>query len=104
MDGTERVVVVSGGGTGIGRAVAEAFARQGDKVFVLGRRAEVLRATAREIDGAHPVRAVTVDLSEPEQIERMLDELPADVDVSVNNAGGRGGPAQAGSLKEVAEQ
>ncbi|MGK5640147.1 SDR family NAD(P)-dependent oxidoreductase [Streptomyces sp. URMC 126] len=104
MDGAGRVVVVSGGGTGIGRAVAERFARQGDKVTVLGRRAEVLRAAVREIEGAHPVRAVAVDLSVPEEVERALDDLPADVDVLVNNADGRGGPAQDGSLKAVAER
>ncbi len=39
--GAGRIVMVSGGGTGIGRAVAERFARQGDRVTVLGRRAEV---------------------------------------------------------------
>ncbi|UQI46263.1 SDR family oxidoreductase [Streptomyces sp. HU2014] len=103
MGGAGRVVVVSGGGTGIGRAVAERFARQGDRVTVLGRRAEVLRAAAREIEGAHPVRAVAVDLSVPAEVERARDDLPAEVDVLVNNAGGRGGPAPAGGLKEVAE-
>ncbi|MEU1077100.1 MULTISPECIES: SDR family oxidoreductase [unclassified Streptomyces] len=104
MDGAGRVVVVSGGGTGIGRAIAGRFARQGDKVTILGRRAEVLRAAAREIESAHPVRAVAVDLSVPEEVERALDDLPADVNVLVNNAGGQGGPAQDGSLKEVAER
>ncbi|MBL1088166.1 MULTISPECIES: SDR family NAD(P)-dependent oxidoreductase [Streptomyces] len=64
MGAAGRVVVVSGGG--IGRAVAERFARQGDRVTVLGRRAEVLEAAAREIGGAHPVRAVAGDLALPE--------------------------------------
>ncbi|MFE0044265.1 SDR family NAD(P)-dependent oxidoreductase [Streptomyces albireticuli] len=103
MSEAGRVVVVSGGGTGIGRAVAERFARQGDRVTVLGRRAEVLRAAAREIKGAHSVRAVPVDLAVPEEVERAREELPAGIDVLVNNAGGRGGPSPAGGLKEVAE-
>ncbi|MGW7824724.1 SDR family NAD(P)-dependent oxidoreductase [Streptomyces puniciscabiei] len=54
--------------------------------------------------GAPPVRAVAVDLSIPEEVERPLEQLPAHVDVLVNNAGGRGGPVRDGGLKEVAEQ
>jgi 3-oxoacyl-[acyl-carrier protein] reductase len=104
MSGMERSVVVSGGGTGIGRAIAARFALQGDRVTILGRRAEVLRAAAAEIRGTHPVRTVAVDLSEPEDIEAWLPELPERVDVLVNNAGVRGAPAAEGGLKEVAER
>ncbi|MFD8572023.1 SDR family NAD(P)-dependent oxidoreductase [Streptomyces sp. NPDC057694] len=102
MSGTERSVVISGGGTGIGRAIAARFARQGDRVTILGRRAEVLRVAAEEIGGTYPVRAVPVDLSAPEDIESRLPELPECVDVLVNNAGGRGTPVVEGGLKEVA--
>lgn len=104
MGGAGRVVVVSGGGTGIGRAVAERFARQGDRVTVLGRRAGVLRDAAREIQSTHPLQVVPVDLSVPEDIERALEDLPEHVDVLVNNAGGRGGPTRGEGLKGVAEQ
>ncbi|MDG4862989.1 SDR family NAD(P)-dependent oxidoreductase [Streptomyces sp. T-3] len=104
MGGTERSVVISGGGTGIGRAIAAKFARQGDRVIILGRRAEVLRAAAQEIEGDHPVRAVAVDLSVPDEVERKLGELPERVDVLVNNAGGRGTQVREGGLKEVAER
>jgi len=104
MSDSIRSVVVSGGGTGIGRAIAARFASQGDRVTILGRRAEALRAAAAEIRGAHPVRTVTVDLAEPEDIEAGLFELPDRVDVLVNNAGGRGTPAAEGGLKEVAER
>ncbi|MFJ6577173.1 SDR family NAD(P)-dependent oxidoreductase [Streptomyces sp. NPDC091368] len=44
-----RVVVISGGGTGIGRATAELFARAGDRVVLVGRRADPLKRTADEI-------------------------------------------------------
>ncbi|MFJ9154970.1 SDR family NAD(P)-dependent oxidoreductase [Streptomyces sp. NPDC102270] len=104
MGGTERSVVISGGGTGIGRAIAARFAGQGDRVTILGRRPDVLRAAAQEIEGAHPVEAVAVDLSVPEEVEQKLGELPERVDVLVNNAGRRGTPVREGGLKEVAER
>ncbi|MER2220467.1 MAG: SDR family NAD(P)-dependent oxidoreductase, partial [Rhodococcus sp. (in: high G+C Gram-positive bacteria)] len=54
-----RTVLVTGGGTGIGRAVAAAFARDGDTVFVTGRRTETLEKTAEELGDA--VHALTCD-------------------------------------------
>ena len=48
-----KTVAVTGGGTGIGRATAKAFLEQGARAVLNGRRAEVLDATARELD--HPV-------------------------------------------------
>jgi 3-oxoacyl-[acyl-carrier protein] reductase len=44
-----RQVIVTGGGTGIGRAVAAAFAGAGDQVVITGRRAGVLKETAAEL-------------------------------------------------------
>lgn len=80
--------MVSGGGTGIGRAVAERFAAEGDEVFVLGRRAEPLERVA----AAHPegaVHAVPVDLTETDQVVKVGERLgERTVDVLVNNAGG----------------
>jgi 3-oxoacyl-[acyl-carrier protein] reductase len=75
---------VSGGGTGIGRAIAAAFARAGDDVTIVGRRAEVLDAVAKEFDN---VTAVAADLSVPADAERVAATLDG-VDVVVNNAGG----------------
>lgn len=80
-----RKVVVTGGGTGIGRAVAAAFADAGDEVVITGRRKEVLEATARELPGS--VRAVVVDGLDADRVEAIADEL-GPVDVLVNNAGG----------------
>ena len=78
-----RTIVVTGGATGIGRAVAERFRADGDDVVITGRRAEVLEKAAAEL-GA---RAVVCDATDPDQIARLADEL-ARVDVLVNNAGG----------------
>jgi 3-oxoacyl-[acyl-carrier protein] reductase len=79
-----RTVVVTGGGTGIGRAVAERFRADGDDVVITGRRADVLEKTAADL-GA---RAVVCDATDPAQVERLVGELPDVVDVLVNNAGG----------------
>lgn len=81
-----RQIVVTGGGTGIGRAVAEAFAEAGDQVVITGRREDVLAATAARL--GPNVRAVPFDASDPAQVEAALADLPERVDVLVNNAGG----------------
>ncbi|MFC9326167.1 SDR family NAD(P)-dependent oxidoreductase [Kitasatospora sp. NPDC057015] len=81
-----RQIVVTGGGTGIGRAVAESFAAQGDRVVITGRRKDVLERTAAELGPR--VTAVAFDATDPEQVEAALDALPPQVDVLVNNAGG----------------
>jgi 3-oxoacyl-[acyl-carrier protein] reductase len=47
-----RIAVVTGGGTGIGRAVAAALAGQGDEVVILGRRAGLLERAAAELGSA----------------------------------------------------
>jgi 3-oxoacyl-[acyl-carrier protein] reductase len=81
-----RNVVVTGGGSGIGRTVAARFAAAGDTVVVTGRRPEVLHAAAGEL-GAN-VRAHVGDATDPAQVEALVAALPASVDVLVNNAGG----------------
>lgn len=79
-----RNVLVTGGGTGIGRAVAARFAAAGDDVVITGRRPEPLRAAAAEL----PVRPVRCDGTDPDQLSALLDDLPEHLDVLVNNAGG----------------
>ncbi|WP_290062151.1 SDR family oxidoreductase [Amycolatopsis solani] len=82
--GEQREIVVTGGGTGIGLAIAARFAAAGEKVTVTGRRKDVLEAAA-ERSGA---RAVAFDASDPAAVQAALAELPGRVDVLVNNAGG----------------
>ena len=64
-----RNVVVTGGGTGIGWAVAAGFAADGDTVVILGRRPEPLKSTATELGPA--VRAVVCDATDPAQVEAL---------------------------------
>ncbi|MDS1271526.1 SDR family oxidoreductase [Lipingzhangella sp. LS1_29] len=83
-----RRVVVTGGGTGIGRAIAERFAGQGDEVFVVGRRKDRLeQVSATTPEGA--IRPLVADLSNEEAVLRAAEELSdKPLDVLVNNAGG----------------
>lgn len=83
-----RIVVVTGGGTGIGRAVAERFAADGHEVHIVGRREEALLRVAKENPDAaiHPVPA---DLTDDAAVVRLAERFAArGVDVLVNNAGG----------------
>jgi 3-oxoacyl-[acyl-carrier protein] reductase len=97
-----RQVVVTGGGTGIGKAIAAAFANEGDEVVITGRRPEPLAQTAAELGGS--VRAVRFDAADPAAVAQALQELPAIVNVLVNNAGGNTdiGAPQPASLAELA--
>jgi 3-oxoacyl-[acyl-carrier protein] reductase len=86
MSMDKRVVIVTGGGTGMGRAIAEAFARAGEQVVILGRREEVLRNTAQAI-GAAWRRA---DVSHREEVLAAVSWMAQEfgrIDVLVNNAG-----------------
>ncbi|BCJ36785.1 3-oxoacyl-ACP reductase [Actinocatenispora thailandica] len=79
-----RSIVVTGGGTGIGRATAARFAAAGESVTILGRRADVLARAAEQLGAT----AVVCDVSDPDALTAALGQLPAQVDVLVNNAGG----------------
>ncbi|GAA1502930.1 SDR family oxidoreductase [Nocardioides humi] len=67
---TGKVVLVTGGGTGIGAAVARQLAAAGDRVVICGRREAPLRTVAEET-GAH---VVVADVSEPSGVARVVDE------------------------------
>ncbi|MCB8904749.1 MULTISPECIES: SDR family NAD(P)-dependent oxidoreductase [unclassified Streptomyces] len=88
-----RVVVVTGAGTGIGRAAAHAFARQGATVLAVGRRAEPLRETSEGHPGIHPYVADVTAEGAAEEIVRAAVTGHGRLDVLVNNAGiSLGGP------------
>ncbi|CAL9430415.1 3-oxoacyl-[acyl-carrier-protein] reductase FabG [Streptomyces sp. enrichment culture] len=83
-----RNVVISGGGTGIGLAAAQAFARDGDRVLLLGRRAEVLEKAG--VPGASTYAA---DLSDPAAVRGVAGFVAREfgtVDVLIHSAGGNG--------------
>lgn len=80
-----RTAVVTGGGTGIGKAIAAALVADRVRVFITGRRAEVLEATAAELGDA--VTAVVCDATDPEQLRRLPGSIGGEVHVLVNNVG-----------------
>jgi citronellol/citronellal dehydrogenase len=88
-----RTLLVSGAGTGIGRAIACLFGRLGARVVLCGRSEQKLAATARLLDrvGA-PSLVQPTNIREPEQVDALFARIEAEglaVDVLVNNAGGQ---------------
>jgi citronellol/citronellal dehydrogenase len=92
---TDQVAIVTGGGTGIGRATALALARLGARVVIASRRAEHLEPTARElaeVAGAERVHHQTCDIREPAEVSALVEAALGRfgrIDCLVNNAGGQ---------------
>jgi nogalaviketone/aklaviketone reductase len=87
-DSPERqAVIITGGGTGIGRATAQMFAAEGVGVLIVGRSAECLAETAK---GWPTIRTLTADITDPQAPEAIVSAAIAafgHIDVLVNNAG-----------------
>lgn len=97
---TNKTVLVTGAGTGLGRAIALAFAAEGAKVVVSGRSAATLDETVSLIEAAGgTAAAVTADVARAEDVRHLVHrtvEIFGALDVAVNNAGiFRGGASAA---------
>ncbi|MET9096663.1 SDR family oxidoreductase [Streptomyces cyaneofuscatus] len=98
-----RGVVVTGGGTGIGRATAHAFADRGADVLVVGRSGTALKETA---EGRPRIRTLAVDLTLPDAPGRVVTQALAElgrIDVLVNNAAAGGHGSLADTTPQQAE-
>jgi citronellol/citronellal dehydrogenase len=90
----DQVVLLSGGGSGFGRAMAFVLARLGAKVAICGRRAEKLEETAAGIRKhlGHEVFCRAMTIRDPEQVDALMAEVVSHygrIDHLVNNAGGQ---------------
>jgi C-7 ketoreductase len=79
-------VVVTGGGTGIGRAIARAFADRGDRVLIVGRNKSTLDEAADGRNGIYVLPLNITDSEAPEEIVRTAEREFGGIDVLVNNA------------------
>jgi len=98
---TSRTVVVTGGGRGIGRAIALAFAEPSNHIVITGRTATTLQATAGEIRARGcTATSVVMDVTDPQSVHRGFVAITKEVrqvQVLVNNAGVGGGEPVQGS-------
>lgn len=87
MKTTGNTIFITGGTSGIGRALAEAFHKEGNKVIIAGRRKELLD----EVSSATPgIDGVELDITDPADIDRVAGELIVkypNLNVLINNAG-----------------
>jgi len=90
---TNKLALITGGGRGIGRAIAIAFAREGAQVAIGARTLEQIKQVAEEIETEHNVRALALvcDVSDRSSVEKMFADaqqgFERDIDILVNNAG-----------------
>jgi NAD(P)-dependent dehydrogenase (short-subunit alcohol dehydrogenase family) len=85
-------VLVTGGGTGLGKSIARRVVELGAELTICGRREEVLQQAAAEFDGLgrNKTRVVACDIREAEQVAQMMEQVwsGGPLDVLVNNAAG----------------
>ena len=90
IDLSGRVALVTGGGRGIGRAIASLLAEAGASVAIASRKKEILDAAARELSGLHgSVHAFPCHVGRADEVERLVADVRArlgPVDILVNNA------------------
>jgi len=103
----ERVIVVTGSTRGIGRAIAEAYAKEGARVVICSRQKSAVRQTLQTFEKeGWQVSGITIDVSVKGDLEKVFQhaiETWGRIDVWINNAGLSGGfrPLQEMAQKEI---
>jgi NAD(P)-dependent dehydrogenase (short-subunit alcohol dehydrogenase family) len=83
-------VLITGGGTGLGKGMAQRFLELGAIVHICGRRVEVLEETAAELTSKGTIHAIPCDVRSLDAVEAMIDSIWSEdpLDILVNNAAG----------------
>lgn len=88
---TGKVAVITGGGTGLGKAMALALAKEGADIVVAARRIELIEQTAGEVAAlGRRSLAISTDVTDSRQVNRMVEQALSEmggVDILINNAG-----------------
>lgn len=90
MELKDKIVLVTGGGSGIGLGIATAFAAEGCHVFITGRTEETLKKAAESISGSGTIQYKTCDVSNRDDVKQAFDLVKnskGDPDILVNSAG-----------------
>ncbi len=83
-------ILITGGGTGLGKGMASRFLELDATVYICGRREEVLSATVTELSPKGPIHPIPCDVRQLDSVEQMVETIWADgpLDILVNNAAG----------------
>jgi NAD(P)-dependent dehydrogenase (short-subunit alcohol dehydrogenase family) len=83
-------ILITGGGTGLGKGMAGRFLELGATAYICGRREEVIKATADELKTKGPIHAIHCDVRSLEAVEQMIESIWKEgaLDILVNNAAG----------------
>lgn len=83
-------ILITGGGTGLGKAMAQRFLELGATVYICGRREEVLKEAAAELTSFGPIHALPCDVRSLDAVEGMIESIwkAGPLDILVNNAAG----------------
>ena len=88
----DKRILITGGGTGLGKGMAHLFLQLGATVYICGRRQHVLSATESELSrvAPHKVRSLPCDIRDLPRVEQMIESIWKDgpLDILVNNAAG----------------
>lgn len=88
----EKTIIITGGGTGLGKSMATRFAELGANLVITSRRQDVIDNTAEELrQYGGKVLAITCDVRDPEQVQSMVDQTVSElgsIDTLLNNAAG----------------
>ena len=83
-----QVALVTGGGTGIGKAIAQAMHKEGAKIIIVGRKEEILKEAQAELGS--DVEMMTCDVTQEDQVKKVYENVMSNhgkIDILINNAG-----------------